>query len=166
MIRIRAAWRQALVLMLGGCALAAALGACSAAGTLSAGTGAGTPPSGTATPPPDLPAVVVSDGAGAHAVTVIAGQRLEVILGSSYWNVAGSSRPGVLRQDGEPALTARPASCPALPGLGCTPLRADFTALGPGTAVITAGRSSCGEALACAPGQRHFTLTVTVRAAR
>jgi hypothetical protein len=30
-------------------------------------------------------------------------------------------------------------------------------------AVITASRTSCGEALACRPDQRHFRLTVIVR---
>jgi hypothetical protein len=109
--------------------------------------------------------VTVDDGAGRHTVTVTVGERLAVILGSTYWNVAGSSRPAVLSQDGATAVMARPASCPATPpGLGCVPVETDFSALTPGTAVVTATRVSCGEALACAPSQRNFTLTVTVRA--
>jgi hypothetical protein len=153
MIRIHAARRQALVFALGGSA-AAALIACAAG----ASAVTDSHPAGPAV-------VVVHDGAGSHTATVQAGQRLEVILDSTYWNVAGSSRPGVLRQDGESVLLARPTSCPSIPGLGCVPIRTDFSALKPGTAVITASRTSCGEAMMCAPGQRNFTLKVTVRAA-
>jgi hypothetical protein len=154
MIRTHAALRQALVPALGGGA-AAALIACTAGASAVTGPHRAGPS-----------AVVVHDGAGSHTVTVKAGQRLEVVLDSTYWNVAGSSRPGVLRQDGESAVLARPASCPTLPGMGCTPIQTDFSALKPGVAVVTASRTSCGEALECAPGQRNFTLKVTVRAAK
>jgi hypothetical protein len=43
-------------------------------------------------------------------------------------------------------------------------LRADFTALTDGKAVITAERSTCGEALRCKPDQMRFAVTVNVRA--
>jgi hypothetical protein len=43
-------------------------------------------------------------------------------------------------------------------------LRADFTALTDGKAVITAERSVCGEVLRCKPDQTQFTVTVDVRA--
>jgi len=77
--------------------------------------------------------------------------------------VTGSSAPSVLRQDGGPVLLARPGSCPDIPGLGCVPVRADFTALTDGKAVITASRSSCGEALRCNPDQARFKVMVAVR---
>ena len=60
-------------------------------------------------------------------------------------------------------LLSRPKSCPDIPGLGCTPVRADFTALTVGKAVITASRSACGEALRCKPEQTRFTVIVIVR---
>jgi hypothetical protein len=121
-------------------------------GTASHGPGAGGPQ-----------VIVVRDGANGKAVSARAGDRIELILSSSYWHVTGSSAPSVLRQDGPPVLLARPSSCPDIPGLGCTPLRADFTALTKGRAVITAGRSTCGEALRCGPGQTRFTVMVAVR---
>jgi hypothetical protein len=159
MIRARAAWRQVLIIALAGCAAAAALGGCAAAGAAAGGPAP--------EPPPRSPDVVVRDGAGNHTATVTVGQWLEVVLGSTYWTVAGSSRPAVLRQDGASVSMARPASCPKVPpGMGCIPIRTDFTALKPGTAVITASRISCGEAMECAPNQRNFTLTVTVRATK
>jgi hypothetical protein len=107
--------------------------------------------------------IVVRDDANGKAVSARAGDRIELILSSSYWQVTGSSAPSVLRQDGAPVLLSRPGSCPAIPGLGCTPVRADFTALTDGKAAIRASRSSCGEALRCQPDQERFTVNVIVR---
>ena len=107
--------------------------------------------------------IVVRDDANGKTVSARAGDRIELILSSSYWRVTGSSASSVLRQDGPPVLLSRPRSCPDIPGLGCIPLRADFTALTDGKAVITAERSACGEALRCRPDQTRFTVIVTVR---
>ena len=107
--------------------------------------------------------IVVRDDANSKTVSARAGDRIELILSSSYWRVTGSSAPSVLRQDGPPVLLSRPKSCPDIPGLGCIPVRADFTALTDGKAVITAERSACGEALRCKPDQTRFTVIVDVR---
>jgi len=107
--------------------------------------------------------IVVHDDANGTAVSARAGDRIELILSSSYWHVTGSSAPSVLRQDGAPVLLSRPSSCPDIPGLGCNPVRADFTALTDGNALITASRSTCGEALRCQPDQMRFTVKVAVR---
>jgi hypothetical protein len=107
--------------------------------------------------------IVVRDAANGKAVSARAGDRIELILSSSYWHVTGISAPSVLRQDGPPVLLPRPRSCPDIPGLGCTPVRADFTAVTDGKAVITASRSTCGEALRCQPDQTRFTVIVAVR---
>ena len=107
--------------------------------------------------------IVVRDDANGKTVSARAGDRIELILSSSYWHVTGSSAPSVLRQDGPPVLLSRPRRCPDIPGLGCNPVRADFTALADGKAVITASRSSCGEALRCNPDQTRFKVMVAVR---
>jgi hypothetical protein len=107
--------------------------------------------------------VVVRDDANGQSVTARAGDRVELILPSSYWHVTGSSAPAVLRQHGPPVLLARPSGCPDLPGLGCVPVRAEFTALTDGQAVITARRSTCGEAMRCRPDQTRFAVIVVVR---
>ena len=107
--------------------------------------------------------IVVRDDANGKAVSARAGDRIELILPSSYWHVTGSSAPSVLRQDGSPVLLSRPSSCPDIPGYGCVPVRADFTALTHGKAVITARRSACGEALRCKPDKTRFTVIVIVR---
>jgi hypothetical protein len=107
--------------------------------------------------------IVVRDDANGKAVSARAGDRIELILSSSYWHVTGNSAPGVLRQDGPPVPLSRPSNCPDIPGLGCTPVRSDYTALTDGKAVITARRSACGEALRCKPDQTRFTVIVVVR---
>ena len=129
-----------------------------------ASAGCGTAASRASGPTARGPAViVVRDDANGKAVSATAGDRIELILSSSYWRVTGSSAPGVLRQDGPTVLLSRPSSCPDIPGLGCVPVRTDFTALTTGKAVITAGRSACGEALRCKPDQARFTVIVDVR---
>jgi hypothetical protein len=107
--------------------------------------------------------IVVRDDANGKAVSARRGDRIEVILSSSYWHVTGSSAPRVLRQDGPAVLLSRPKSCPDIPGIGCIPVRADFSALGDGRAEVTATRSACGEALRCKPDQTRFTVIVVVR---
>jgi hypothetical protein len=107
--------------------------------------------------------IVVRDDANGRTVSARAGDRIVLILSSSYWHVTSSSAPSVLRQDGPPVLLSRPSSCPDVSGLGCIPVRADFTALIDGKALITASRSACGEALRCMPDQTRFTVIVVVR---
>jgi hypothetical protein len=126
--------------------------------------GCGTAASPTSGPVAGGPTViVVRDDANGKAVSARAGDKIELILSSSYWHLTGSSAPSVLRQDGPAVPLSRPSSCPDLPGLGCIPVRADFTSLTDGKAVITASRSTCGEALRCMPDQTRFTVTVVVR---
>jgi hypothetical protein len=107
--------------------------------------------------------VVLRDDANGKTVHAQVGQTVQLILGSSYWQVSGSSVPGVLRQDGTTTALPRPASCPNIPGLGCVPVSTSFTAMTPGTSSITAGRTTCGEAMRCAPNQEHFAVTVVVQ---
>jgi len=119
---------------------------------------------GTAAPHSGAPTVlVVRDDANGTVVSASAGDRIRLILSSSYWDVAGSSAPRVLRQDGPPVLLSRPGNCPDIPGLGCAPVQTDFTALTDGKAVITARRSAYGEALRCSPDQTRFTVSIVIR---
>ncbi|HEX9034343.1 MAG TPA: hypothetical protein VF834_21060 [Streptosporangiaceae bacterium] len=106
---------------------------------------------------------IARDSSNGATVRMRVGGRLELTLSSTYWQVRGSSAPAVLRQDGPARVLPRPGTCPAIPGLGCAPVRVLFTALAPGTAVISASRTTCGEALACRPDQRHFSVTIVVR---
>ncbi len=55
-----------------------------------------------------------------------------------------------------------PATGHCVAGQGCGTVSATWTAVAAGTATVTAGRTVCGEALACGPGQRTYRVTVTV----
>jgi hypothetical protein len=107
--------------------------------------------------------VVIAAGDAANGTTMHArvGDRVELTLSSDYWTVEGSSAPAVLRQNGATVQLPRQPHCP--PGVGCAPLRTGFTALAPGTAMITATRTTCGEALRCVGSQGRFALTVVVQ---
>jgi hypothetical protein len=84
-------------------------------------------------------------------------------LHSTYWRFDPSSDPLVLAADGGPQ-SAPGTNCPRFPGSGCGTVTQTFTAFGAGTATVTAGRTTCGEALACSPSQSEFKLSVHVRA--
>ena len=129
-----------------------------------AAAGCGTAPSRAIGPVARPSVIVLRNAADGKAVSARPGDRIELILSSSYWHVSGSSKTSVLRQDGRSVLLSRPRNCPDIPGLGCIPVRADFTALTEGKATIGATRSVCGEALRCKPGQMRFTVTVVVAA--
>jgi hypothetical protein len=105
--------------------------------------------------------IVAKDAANGTTVHLHVGDRVEVALASTYWTVRGSSAPAVVHQDG--ATITQPApqgSC--VPGEGCGVERTYFTARSAGTAVITAGRTTCGEALRCVGSRGRFKLTVQV----
>lgn len=146
----------AVALLLAGCGTA--VSAAGSPGPRARGTAASVNPNG-----PSGAATIARDDANGKTVHVGVGDRLDLILSSDYWSVRGSSAPAVLRQDGPTSRLPRPSTCPAIPGLGCTPEQTSFTALAPGIAVITASRASCGEALRCVGDQGRFRVIVVVQ---
>lgn len=105
--------------------------------------------------------LVVDERDNGRAVSLRAGQRLEVVLGSTYWQVDGSSDPNVLRQTAQPTVSPQLRGC--VPGEGCGTVTADFDAVAPGRADVNAKRTSCGEAMSCTGnlGLYHVTVVVT-----
>jgi hypothetical protein len=133
------------------CCLAAA---CSATGSGSAGAGPAS------SPPPR--AVVLDEHAAGTTVRLRVGTPLLVRLHSTYWSAPAASDPAVLAPDG-PGGTTPGGGC--VPGGGCGTSQARFTATRPGTARITAHRTTCGEAMLCPPAERRYEVTVRVAAA-
>lgn len=156
--------RRWAVMTLAACAVIAAASGCAAPASSGLGVpGAPGTPSASGSPTGSGDSTVVaSDQSNGHTVSLKVGERLELTLASNYWTVRGSSVPRVLRQDGPSSLLKPPPGCNSIPGLGCIPIRTDFSAIAPGTAVITASRGSCGEAMRCPPSREHFALTVVV----
>jgi hypothetical protein len=111
-----------------------------------------------ATPQADHATVVVDEHANNTTVQVVAGVEVVLELHSTYWMNVASSQPTVLRQDGAPRVQV--AQC--VPGGGCGQVQAAFSAVAAGSAVLSASRVSCGEALACAPAAGHYSVTIVV----
>ncbi|GAA1254055.1 hypothetical protein GCM10009665_50900 [Kitasatospora nipponensis] len=121
-----------------------------------------------ASPPPTSagPAVLVLDENANHTtVRAAAGTLVRVTLHSTYWSTPVSSAPQVLVP--VPTLDPKaPSPSPLIcrPGMGCGIHESLFHALRAGSAQLTATRTSCGEAMECAPDQRTFTVTIEVSA--
>ena len=104
--------------------------------------------------------VAASEADGGKTVTLRRGSRLTLTLHSTYWSIKGSSNPAVLHELFPPATRPMPAHC--VPGQGCGTVSASFAAVSSGRADVTASRTTCGEALQCAPAQRDYVLHVVV----
>ena len=94
-------------------------------------------------------------------VTLHVGDRLKVVLASTYWTIHPASKPAVLQTDGKQVTTPRPKGC--VPGGGCGTASRMFTAVAKGTTTVSASRTSCGEALPCTGGNGKFSVTVVVK---
>ena len=110
------------------------------------------------------PPKTVDERANGTEVRLCVGQILRVELHSSYWRDVASSQDAILLGGSTQALPPSPSACVA--GAGCGTLVTTFQAVAAGTATVTAHRTTCGEALLCAPNQRTFALTVTVGSRR
>lgn len=96
-----------------------------------------------------------------QSLAISVGATVTLVLHNIYWKVQGSSNPAVLALVGPPVYSgAGPIAC--IPGTGCGTLTASFKAVAPGSAVIFASRTSCGEALQCTGGAGTFEVTVVV----
>jgi hypothetical protein len=150
---MRGRTRPALIRMVALVAVAAlALSACGA--KASPGPGAPGPTTGQPSPPSTIR---VGDHDNGRTFDVPVGTRIDVVLGSTYWSFKPSSDPAVVAVNG--SMTASPApGC--VPGGGCGTVTQDYVVQSNGTAVLSAHRTSCGEALMCRPGQRSFSITI------
>jgi hypothetical protein len=92
---------------------------------------------------------------------VSVGATVRLVLHNIYWTVHDSPDPSVLTMVGRPVYSSAGA-VKCVPGAGCGTVTATFKALAPGSALISASRTSCGEALQCTGGAGVFNVTVVV----
>jgi hypothetical protein len=121
-------------------------------------TGGGSSPSPGSTPQARL--MVATDPDNGKTFELHVGDRLEVKLESTYWNIHESSDLNVLRLAGPMAISPRPNGC--VPGAGCGLAIASFDAVGSGSADVTASRDSCGEAMRCVGSAGSYRVSVVV----
>jgi len=115
------------------------------------------------TPPTNAPRVLlVTDQDNGQSVSLRAGERLELQLGSTYWQVEGSSNSNVLRLTAGTSVSTSPQIMGCVPGEGCGTVTALFDAVAPGQAAVSARRTSCGEAMSCTGNLGFYRVMVVV----
>jgi hypothetical protein len=107
-----------------------------------------------------LRVVQVGDSRDGGTVDLRPGQRLRVVLHSTYWAFKPLSDTAVLRLLGTPQVAPK-SGC--VPGQGCGTVTALYLARVAGTTTVKAERTSCGEAMGCTGDAGSYTLTVVVR---
>lgn len=115
------------------------------------------PSSNTSTRPP----VTADEHSNGTTITLRLRQRLVVTLHNTYWQLTPPNA-NVLQVARAPNATPDPG-CTSIPGTGCGTVTAEYVARGAGTAVVSAHRDSCGEALRCTgtAGDWHATVVIT-----
>lgn len=88
------------------------------------------------------------------------GQRLRVVLHSTYWEFKPTSDGAVLHLVAAPQVAPK-SGC--VPGQGCGTVTAVYVARRAGTATVKAERTSCGEAMGCTAAAGSYSLSVVVR---
>ncbi|MEZ0088954.1 hypothetical protein [Streptacidiphilus sp. EB129] len=127
-----------------------------------AGTGGG---SGSASAVPSASSVrtiTLDEHSAGTTVAVAQGDTVVLVMHSSYWSAPVNSAPKLLQQMGGTAGSAAPPGPTCHPGQGCGTVTTTFVAKGAGTAKLSATRTSCGEAMACSPAQRSFSVTLVI----
>ena len=113
-------------------------------------------------PAPRARTVQVDETNDGQTVTLRPGDHLTVVLHSTYWKFDPPSNPAVVSADGDPVYAGGGPKCGGPPGSGCGTVTAYYTAGHPGSAVVSAGRTTCGEALRCGPANSRWAVTVRV----
>jgi len=112
------------------------------------------------TPAPSTIRLTPSDDGGTARASV--GDTLMLRLPSTYWHIAAAHPTDVVATDARHTRASGPGH-DCVPGQGCGVASAKYTALRPGRAVISAHRTSCGEALRCTGATSRYRVTVVVR---
>jgi hypothetical protein len=112
-------------------------------------------------PAPAARTVQVDQKSNGRTVTLRPGDHLTVVLNSTYWQFNAPSDPAVVSADGDPVYAGGGVRC-GPPGSGCGTVTAHYTAGHDGKALVSADRTTCGEAMRCTPAKSHFSVKVKV----
>ena len=95
------------------------------------------------------------------SVTLSRGEHLVVTMETTYWQIHRPSGRAI-RSFGAP-VTHRMINCQHLVGSGCGTVVETFVAIASGLSVISANRTSCGEAIRCSLDNATWRAMVHVR---
>ncbi|MDR7363233.1 hypothetical protein [Nocardioides marmoribigeumensis] len=104
--------------------------------------------------------VRLSEATAGRTVRVRRGDRVTLTLHNTYWRIAPAADGALEQVEQQVDRPAPPGTC--RPGVGCGTVRTRYVAVSPGAVRLTASRTSCGEAMACPPGQGRYAVTVEV----
>jgi hypothetical protein len=104
----------------------------------------------------------VDDTANGSTIHVRVGDLVQVTLHSTYWQMNTLTSAAV--QERVSDVVASPAAPGRVPGIGAGTVVTSYVARSSGSAQITAHRTSCGEALQCAPDKQSYAVTIAVDA--
>ena len=98
-------------------------------------------------------------------IQVTSGTTLQITLHSTYWT---EGKVKNLVKIGEPQISPIMPSANATPGcqhagMGCGTIIWKFKAVKKGSALFTATRISCGEALKCTADQTTYSLNIVIK---
>ena len=110
---------------------------------------------------------VISESSKGKVVSVKIGSTFSVVLNSTYWQYAPLAVTKAIVAQADPVTAAifpgptAPAGC-THPGTGCGTVTWKFKAEAIGSAIISASRTTCGEAMRCVGTQGAYAVTVKV----
>jgi hypothetical protein len=94
---------------------------------------------------------------------VAQGATIVVVLNSTYWKFPIPPNPAVLQAQGAVIVAPAPLGT-CVPGGGCGTASMTSTAVGIGSAQISASRTTCGEAMQCTGKAGSFSVQILVTA--
>jgi hypothetical protein len=102
----------------------------------------------------------LSERTADRTIQVGRGDRITLTLHNTYWRI-GPADGDILTQIGSQQDSPAPAGT-CVPGVGCGTVSAQFVATSEGSTTLTASRTTCGEAMACPPGEGSYVVHVVV----
>jgi hypothetical protein len=111
-----------------------------------------------ATPP--LGAIALSEASAGRTFQIHRGDRVVLSLHNTYWHIV-LPVGRILTQTGAQKVAPAPQGT-CRPSVGCGIVQATFIASATGSTELTASRTTCGEAMACPPGQGSYVTHLVV----
>jgi hypothetical protein len=106
--------------------------------------------------------VTVDEHANGTSVRLATGDRLVVVLHSTYWQLP-EPHSGIVVVTSAPVAKPTP-NCSRIPGSGCGTATATYAVRAAGSTTLAAHRDSCGEALRCVGTDGDWSIKVDVAA--
>lgn len=113
-------------------------------------------PTPTPTPAPS-PTVSLDENSDGKTIQVMPGSTIDLVLHSTYWQIQPTKSPVLKPLMDEPLVTGQLSNPP---GMGKGTVEMKYQVVAAGTAVITASRTTCGEAMKCVGKDGAFKVTI------